>query len=386
VGRTVLVADDSPSIQNKAKGILTGEGLEVVTVSNGVAAIKKLPQVKPLLVLADVSMPGKDGYEVCEFVKNSAELAHVPVVLIFSEIEPYDETRGRRAGANGTIQKRSAVDPFDQEELVSTVNRFLAQSEAAAPQAAPPPPPLPESSLVNEPVDEEPVVGTFQQTDDVGPISADVAFGDTAFEEPAAPAGFDTFMPAESTPEAAAAGGPSTFESPWAQEQAAPEPPARIDEVPLAAEPAFGEAPAAEPEPPPEQTMVFRAPVEIAEPILSDEFTASEQEPRSVLESAEAAAQEEVAASSLDSYSLTDAASGHVRFAPGEEAATPVEAEPEIAPSGPVFDRNWIYSIVHRVVVKMSPPALPAATVEEMANRLTDEILADLNTEAGGNP
>ena len=64
MGRTILVADDSPTIQKKASGILTGEGLDVVTVSNGVAAVKKLPTVNPLVVLADVSMPGKDGYEV----------------------------------------------------------------------------------------------------------------------------------------------------------------------------------------------------------------------------------------------------------------------------------------------------------------------------------
>ena len=69
--RLVLVADDSPTHQRRASGILTGEGLEVLTVSNGVAAIKKLPSINPALVLADVAMPGRDGYEVCEFVKNS---------------------------------------------------------------------------------------------------------------------------------------------------------------------------------------------------------------------------------------------------------------------------------------------------------------------------
>ena len=58
MGRTILVADDSAAMQKKASGILAGEGLQVVTVSNGVAAIKKLFSLKPLLVLADVSMPG----------------------------------------------------------------------------------------------------------------------------------------------------------------------------------------------------------------------------------------------------------------------------------------------------------------------------------------
>ena len=62
VARLILVADDSPTIQRRAQGILQAAGFAVETVSNGVAAIKKLPRMEPLLVLADVSMPGKDGY------------------------------------------------------------------------------------------------------------------------------------------------------------------------------------------------------------------------------------------------------------------------------------------------------------------------------------
>jgi CheY-like chemotaxis protein len=160
VPRIVLVADDSPTIQSKAKGILTGEGLDVVTVSNGVAAIKKLPTVKPLLVLADVAMPGKDGYEVCDFVKNSPDLRHIPVLLIFSDSDPYNEEQGSRCHADGRIQKMAAGKPFNPEQLITTVNRFLAQAEAAAqpitvPAAAAVPP---EFSMVTQPVDEEPQV------------------------------------------------------------------------------------------------------------------------------------------------------------------------------------------------------------------------------------
>ena len=77
MARLILVADDSPTIQRRAQGILQGEGFVVETVPNGVAAIRKLPQLRPVLVLADVSMPGKDGYEVCDFVKTSKDLHHV---------------------------------------------------------------------------------------------------------------------------------------------------------------------------------------------------------------------------------------------------------------------------------------------------------------------
>src|SRR6266487_2749108 len=97
VSRKVLIADDSPTIQKRAGGILTGKGYEVVTVSNGVAAVRKLPTVMPLVVLADVAMPGKDGYEVCEFVKNHDVLKTVPVLLVFSEMDPVEEEKAARA-------------------------------------------------------------------------------------------------------------------------------------------------------------------------------------------------------------------------------------------------------------------------------------------------
>jgi len=127
VARLILIADDSPSIQRKAQQILQDEGFEVQTVSNGVAAVKKLPAMQPVLVLADVSMPGKDGYEVCEFVKTSPGLRHVPVLLVGSDLEPYDEQRGARVRADGIIKK-----PFSPHDLIAIVGRFTALAKAPA--------------------------------------------------------------------------------------------------------------------------------------------------------------------------------------------------------------------------------------------------------------
>ena len=127
MARLILIADDSPIIQRKAQRILEDEGFEVQTVSNGVAAIKKLPALQPVLVLADVSMPGKDGYEVCEFVKTSAGLANVPVLLVGSDLEPYDEQRGARVRADGIIKK-----PFTPHDLIATVRRLTGTAEAPA--------------------------------------------------------------------------------------------------------------------------------------------------------------------------------------------------------------------------------------------------------------
>jgi CheY-like chemotaxis protein len=431
VARTVLVADDSPTHQRRASGILTGEGLEVVTVSNGVAAIKKLSALKPALILADVSMPGRDGYEVCEFVKSSPDLAHVPVLLIFSDLEPFDEGRAQRSRADGRIKK-----PFGQDELVATINRFLLEAEEAPP---PPPPPAAqaaplEPALVTEPVDEEPQVAPKEEVPELS-LSEGMAFGESALQEEAAPgfapppvseqppvpeppaeSGFGFAPPAEEAPSPGVSAPPEAEEADVA---AAPETEAPSEEV-ASPEPVLEEEEAAAAVPPPEpapaeRTMMFRTPVQIAEPILSDELAPPPAaEPETAPEAETPPAEATLAgAASLESYSLDEAGSGQVRFAeaegeaeapspeaaeappaeapsehapPAEAAAPPAEAEapaPEeaVVPAEAavqVVDTDLVYWIVHSVVVRMAPPALPTPMVEEMIRNLTDEIIGEL--------
>lgn len=423
MARTVLVADDSPTHQRKANGILTGEGLHVVTVSNGVAAIKKLPTVKPMVVLADVSMPGKDGYEVCEFIKNSPDLAHVPVLLIISDMEPYDEERAARVRADGTIKK-----PFVQEELVSVVTRLLAQAEAAAPKPQPPPPvmapPLP-APLVTEPVDVEPEISTRPEGPELGALSEGVAYAEAVVEEvpaaalEAAPPVAEPMMEAAVAPEPEAAPvavepaleaevTPEPEAAPPAEAEAVPaeQPPAEVvpppEEAPIPAEPVLIEevVPFAPP-PPPETagTMVFRAPAEIAEPVLSGELApapaVAEAPAEPVAEAPvepvpEAAPPETppVAATTLESFSLTEATAGQVRFAAAPEVEAVPEAEavapapaPEVAAApapAAAIDASLIFGIVHRVVLRMAPPALPPQAIDDIVRQLADEILAEL--------
>jgi CheY-like chemotaxis protein len=472
VGRTILVADDSPTVQKKASGILTGEGLDVVTVSNGVAAVKKLPTVNPLVVLADVSMPGKDGYEVCEHIKSNASLSHVPVILIFSDTDPYEEAKGTRVSADGRIRK-----PFDRDELVSTVAKFVAQAEAAVQQKAAPAPSAPPASFEVEPMDAEPEAAVRSQGPDFSAFTGGVAFGVPGTEEvPAIPpesmVSEPVTMPAEAPPsedeslvspdhalDAIAESAPAVSEPPPALvtepetdlaaepqvEAVAPEPASE------AAEPVLVED---EPAPPPtpeqaaEHTLMFRAPADIAQPVFSDEVetsppgaetveapaaetppvaeTAAEPAPPPVAEVAPVEAPAEVrfadvtppegtpvATKTLESYTLNDAAAGQVRFAPSDAEAPP-EMEPEAAapqpgmaapPPEPVapameaapppseiaapapaasstFDPEELFLIVHKVVVKMSPPALSPQMIEDIARRFADEIAAELRSES----
>lgn len=522
MARIVLVADDSPTIQKKALGILKGEGFEVETVSNGVAAIKRLALIHPVVILADVSMPGRDGYEVCEFVKKSALLSHVPVLLVASDMEPYDDARGADVKADGIIKK-----PFEARELISIVMKFAEQCEAEAPTVAAPvvaPPATPEFAVSNGNPDYTPTV-VQHVTPDFSAVPEGVAFAEPAREEapgyspevqPAeaevpyaepqpevpyttpqpeveiplefasAPEFVDT-IPFTETPSAPAAEIPPAVEEPPAPgpQAAPPLPPPDVAPAPsffegleaATPEPVFIEeqfAPAPEPRTHADDvsTVIFRAPLEIAEPVWKDETLPAPPVPEPVGATAvesQLAAEAPVAppetpveqplehahiapsltATSLDSFSLFDATAGQVHFAshavdaaptevaysapaeeapaaevappvpspeaemappappteavppeiaapqPAPEAAPPEIAAPQPAPEvalpqspaevtapPPAFDWGLVYSVVHKVVVRMAPPALPMEAIEDLARRIAEEIANEISSES----
>jgi CheY-like chemotaxis protein len=132
----ILVADDNSNIQKMVGLALKDLGIEVVGVGNGEAAVRKAVEMHPDLVLADVFMPVRNGYEVCSFIKGEPSLAHVPVILLVGAFDPLDEQEAQRVGADGVLKK-----PFvPPDPLISMVKSALARAAAAAP---PPPPPAP---------------------------------------------------------------------------------------------------------------------------------------------------------------------------------------------------------------------------------------------------
>jgi CheY-like chemotaxis protein len=136
--KTLLLADDSVTIQKVVGISFANEDVRLITVDNGDAAIARARQERPDVILADVVMPGKSGYEVCEAVKADPSLRHIPVLLLTGTFEAFDEARDA-AGAAGHVAK-----PFESQLLVEQVKRLLAQSEqprSAAPRQAPPPAP-----------------------------------------------------------------------------------------------------------------------------------------------------------------------------------------------------------------------------------------------------
>ncbi len=132
----VLIADDSLKIQKELVALLKGAGIEAVTVSNGEHAVRKLPTVQPDVVLADIFMPVRDGYEVCDFIKSSAEFPHTRVVLLVSKMEPYDDKRAKQVRADGKIEKPISEDPAG---TLATIKQHLDKVLAARPAPAPPP-------------------------------------------------------------------------------------------------------------------------------------------------------------------------------------------------------------------------------------------------------
>ena len=136
MGKKILLADDSITIQKVIELTFSDEDFDVVTVGNGRLALEKLAEVRPDIVLCDIIMPEKDGYEVCELIKKSATFSHVPVLLLTGAFEPFDQERAARAGYDGLLAK-----PFEPETLIAKVRDLLARAPQRA--AAPPPPVVP---------------------------------------------------------------------------------------------------------------------------------------------------------------------------------------------------------------------------------------------------
>jgi CheY-like chemotaxis protein len=319
VARVILIADDSPIIQRKAQKILQDEGFEVETVSNGVAAVKKLPALRPVLVLADVSMPGKDGYEVCEFVKTSEELLQVPVLLVGSDLEPYDEQRGAQVRADGIIKK-----PFTPQDLITIVTKFTGPCEAQAPQ----------------------------------------------------PARTDTLV--ASSPEPRLAEPPEEVKEGPSEPCGAAAEPFPEFEVGLAPELTRAPLPEAASEPmlvSPESSRE----VEESKPQGADELILTPQLPDS-LTPPEAVTESNPVISEPTAEPIPEAAPEPVLVSlkSSREIEEPIPTR-QLRDSSTPPDPEWIYQVVLKVVTKMAPPVLAPQQVEELVRILTREITAEIN-------
>jgi CheY-like chemotaxis protein len=127
----LLLADDSVTIQRVIELTFADEDIDVVTAGDGEQAIASIQAEPPDIVLADVGMPKRSGYDVAAFVKGAPELSHIPVLLLTGAFEPVDERRAQEAGCDGVL-----VKPFEPQHVIARVRELLqtvSRTTAAAP-------------------------------------------------------------------------------------------------------------------------------------------------------------------------------------------------------------------------------------------------------------
>lgn len=217
--KKLLLADDSVTIQKVVNLTFADEGIDVITVGDGDTALQAISDEKPDIVLADVNMPGPNGYRICEIVRASEETRFMPVVLLVGSFEPFDEQEAVRVGASAFLTK-----PFQSiRQLVELVYELIAESATARreetdqsnvssvnpPQEEPHGAALSSSQPANEVRSEEEDIeslyrlsiseqsgGDFAETfDDLGldDPTIEMAYGDTSTENAESETAFDDF-------------------------------------------------------------------------------------------------------------------------------------------------------------------------------------------------
>jgi CheY-like chemotaxis protein len=144
VTHKLLLADDSVTIQRVVELTFSGEDVDVVTVGDGEQAIARIPVELPDIVLADIGMPKRSGYDVAAFVKGRSDLSHIPVLLLAGAFEPVDETRAQQVHSDGVL-----VKPFEPQHVISRVRDLIETSRLAS--SRPPATVIPETPSAVQP-------------------------------------------------------------------------------------------------------------------------------------------------------------------------------------------------------------------------------------------
>lgn len=117
-GLRVMIIDDSKTIRRTAETLLTKVGCEVITAVDGFDALAKIADNNPDVIFVDIMMPRLDGYQTCSLIKNNADFASKPVIMLSSKDGLFDKARGRIVGSDEYLTK-----PFSKEELFDAIER-----------------------------------------------------------------------------------------------------------------------------------------------------------------------------------------------------------------------------------------------------------------------
>lgn len=130
----MLLADESVTIQKVVNLVLSEEGYEIKSVSSGDEALSVIPSYQPDIILADIKLKGKNGYQIARQVKSSAATRRIPVLLLAGAFEPVDEKMMKESGANGSITK-----PFESRDLIGKIQSLVGGLGGAGAAAEPAP-------------------------------------------------------------------------------------------------------------------------------------------------------------------------------------------------------------------------------------------------------
>ena len=118
-GLKVMIIDDSKTIRRTAEMLLAKAGCDVVTAVDGFDALAKIADSNPDLIFVDIMMPRLDGYQTCSLIKNNADFAAKPVIMLSSKDGLFDKARGRIVGSDEYLTK-----PFSKDELFEAINQY----------------------------------------------------------------------------------------------------------------------------------------------------------------------------------------------------------------------------------------------------------------------
>src|SRR5437867_3340723 len=129
--KKLLLADDSVTIQRVIELTFSSEDVQVLAVGDGEEAIARIVAEKPDIVLADIGMPKRSGYEVSAFVKGKPELSHIPVLLLAGAFEPVDDAKAKESQCDGVL-----VKPFDPQHVIARVRELIGGAKGSPTQPA----------------------------------------------------------------------------------------------------------------------------------------------------------------------------------------------------------------------------------------------------------
>lgn len=122
ISKKVLIIEDDPSFLRAVSHIIEKEGYSVITASNGMTGLRMATESKPDLLILDVMLPGLDGFEICNRLRNEAQTAKLPIIMLSAKGQETDKTTGLKVGANEYLTK-----PIDRALLLEKVTSLLAE-------------------------------------------------------------------------------------------------------------------------------------------------------------------------------------------------------------------------------------------------------------------